>query len=332
MHALALAAAVLLGSAPPPTPVTVHRNLVYGEHPVRNALDVYEPQPAGVSGAEGARPLPFLVFIHGGGWSEGDKGKSTRRGTWLARHGFVYATINYRLSPAVKHPAHVEDVARALAYLRENAAKWGADGQRMYLLGHSAGAHLAALVATDERRLALHGMSPGEFIRGVVLLDGSGYDVVERIPGSRGWSRRVYVQAFGEDPEVWRDASPLHHVTPSSEAQKRLPAFLLFHVAGRRASVKQARAFGERLEAAGTKAEVVGVAGRNHVSILKRLGAPGDPVAKRMLGFLAELESEAGRALPPPSMPEPPPEEPDESEDVFGGGGGSTSAGPQPLD
>ncbi len=317
MHALALAAVVTFAAAPPHVPVTVHRDLRYGEDPVRHALDVYEPKVPRQGDAK-PRPLPFLVFIHGGGWSEGDKGRSTRRGSWLARHGFVYASINYRLSPAVQHPAHVEDVAAALAFLRRNATKWGADPERMYLLGHSAGAHLAALVTTDGRRLGAHGMAPSDFIRGVVLLDGSGYDVLGRIPGARGWSRQMYLQAFGDDPARWVDASPLHHV---HEGGAPLPAFLLFHVVGRAAAVKQARAFGERLRAAGARAEVVGVAGRNHVSILKRLGAPGDPVARRMLAFLEAREEEAGRPWPPPPLREPAPVEPDEAEDedVLGG-------------
>jgi arylformamidase len=304
VHLLALALAVALQARP--TEVTVHRDLVYGEDPVLQALDVYVPAGA-------TRPLPYLVFIHGGGWSEGDKGIHTRRGNFFARHGFVYATINYRLSPAVRHPVHAQDAAHALAWLRTNAGRFGADPDRMYLLGHSAGAHLAALVAADPRKLALHGMSPS-FIRGVILLDGSGYDVLERIPRSRGWSRGMFLRAFGDDPEVWKDASPQHHLSQGHPP----PPFLLFHVLGRAASHRQARAFGERVREVGGRAEVVGVAGRNHVSISRRLGMPGDPVARRLLRFVQDLEGRPPALVPPPleTVPFEPEDPPEAGEDA----------------
>ena len=250
--------------------------MAYGEDPVRQALDVYR--------VPGTSQLPILVFIHGGGWSEGDKGHHPRKGEFFAREGFLYVTLNYRLSPKVTHPAHVEDVAKALAWVYRNAETFGGDASRIFLLGHSAGAHLAALVATDPRHLNAESLAP-DVLDGVVLLDGSGYDVPVRMKGARGWSRAMFRGAFGDDPEVWKDASPALHVN----GERTPPPFLLFHVSGQGPSVKQARAFADVLQGAGGRVEVVTVKNRDHVTINGRLGRPGDPVAARMLTFLREL-------------------------------------------
>ncbi|MGA9520448.1 MAG: alpha/beta hydrolase [Myxococcaceae bacterium] len=256
--------------------VEIARDVTYGDDPVLQSLDLYR--------VAGASQLPILVFIHGGGWSEGDKGRHPRKGEFFAREGFLYVTMNYRLSPKVTHPAHVEDVATALAWIHRNAASYGGDASRVFLLGHSAGAHLAALVVTDPRHLKAQGLAP-DLVDGVVLLDGSGYDVAERMKGARGWSRAMFRTAFGDDPEVWKDASPALHV----KGGRTPPPVLLFHISGQVPSAKQARAFADVLQSAGGRAEVVEVKNRDHVTINRRLGLPGDPVTARMLTFLREL-------------------------------------------
>lgn len=267
---LALVALVSLSAAAPT--VHIHRDLAYGSDPLQK-LDVYEESRHS--------PQPVMVFVHGGGWSEGDKGTHFRKGTFFVREGFVYVTLNYRLAPAAHHPAPAEDVASALAWVHSHIHLYGGDPQRIFLMGHSAGAQLAALVAIDAKLLGAHKLQ-NDFLRGVILLDGSGYDLVTRIPSSRGWSREMFVGAFGLDPAVWKDASPARHV----EKGHRYPPFLLFHIESRKASRQQAREFAQRLTEAGAKAEVVSVAGRNHVSIVRRLGLGEDPVARRLLRFI----------------------------------------------
>lgn len=283
LFALALLAGFHVGAANPEPAeplepgerdVEILKNLRYGDDPYLNALDVYRPRADG--------RYPVLVFIHGGGWSEGDKGNHPRKGTFFARKGYVYITLNYRLSPAVKHPAHADDVARALGWVHEKAADFGGDPSRIYLIGYSAGAHLAALVVADPRYLQRHGVPPGA-IAGVALLDGSGYDLEKRVPNSRGWMRQMLVTAFGEDPANWRDASPIAHVPQN----KRLPPFLIFHATGQKASIGQARELANAVAAAGGTAQLVAVPGRNHVTINRRLGLGDDPVAARILQFFS---------------------------------------------
>jgi acetyl esterase/lipase len=261
----------------------VRRDLQYakidGVDPNLLSLDVYAP-------ATGDKH-PVLVMIHGGGWSGGDKrnpGVATTKPRFFTERGYVYVTINYRLSPAVLHPAHIEDVAAALAFVHDHVAKVGGDPDRIQVMGHSAGAHLAALVSTDGRRLGAHGKGLG-IIKGVILLDGAGYDIPAVMTGEdrRPGARTTYARAFGTDEAGWRDASPIAHVA----AGKGIPPFLIFHAGAREASEVQAQALAGALGAAGVAARVVHAPGKDHGSINRDIGTPGDGPTRAILAFLA---------------------------------------------
>jgi acetyl esterase/lipase len=167
-----------------------------------------------------------------------------------------------------------------VAWVHANIDQYGGDRSAIYLMGHSAGAHLAALVAIAPRYLRSHGLPP-DIVRGTILLDGSGYDLVKRVPESGGWVRQMLLSAFGSDPRVWRDASPQHQLSGS-----RPPPCLLFHLGGRRASEIQARSFAAALRAAGGKADVIAVPDRTHTSIYDLVGSAGDSVGPRIVQFI----------------------------------------------
>jgi acetyl esterase/lipase len=141
-------------AAPPPTAptyeITQALDLAYVEGAgSRQRLDVFSPK------ADGLR-FPVVIFVHGGTWVYGDKdfgGLYRNAGKNLARNGVVAVMINYRLSPLVRHPEHARDVARAYAWVVNNVQRYGGDPDRIILAGHSAGGHLAALIAADERYL-----------------------------------------------------------------------------------------------------------------------------------------------------------------------------------
>ncbi|MET0660640.1 MAG: alpha/beta hydrolase [Steroidobacteraceae bacterium] len=138
------------------------RNVSYGPEP-RQQLDVYAPVAA--------RQLPIVVFWHGGSWATGDKAEYRFVGTALAKRGVVAVLPNYRLHPAVKFPAFIEDAAATIAWVQAHAAQWGGDPQRIVLMGHSAGAHIATFVAYDHGQLRRAGADPAA-IRGVIGLSG----------------------------------------------------------------------------------------------------------------------------------------------------------------
>ncbi len=122
----------------------VASDIAYGVEE-RQMLDIYAPD-----GTEAGDNLPVAVFFHGGGWRQGDKNGYDFAGRALAAQGFVTIVINYRLSPAVHFPAFVEDGAAAVRWVRGHIARYGGDGERITLAGHSAGAHIAAMLALDE--------------------------------------------------------------------------------------------------------------------------------------------------------------------------------------
>jgi acetyl esterase/lipase len=143
------------------------RDLVYGKQP-RNTLDVYLPvKPAGA---------PVVVFFHGGGWNSGDKSDYKFVGAALAEQGYIAVLPNYRLYPQVKFPTFMQDAAQAVAWVQAHLHEWDADAQRVYLLGHSAGAHIASLLALNADYLHTVNLDTG-LLRGVIGLAGP-YDFI----------------------------------------------------------------------------------------------------------------------------------------------------------
>jgi arylformamidase len=249
-----------------------------GVNPNLLSLDIYAPKDGGAH--------PVMVMIHGGGWRIGDKrnpGVAALKSRHFVAAGYVFASINYRLSPAVRHPAHVQDVAAALAYIHDNIAKYGGDPKRIFLMGHSAGAHLAALVATDESHLKAKGEDLN-MLKGVILLDGAGYDLPRLMDGLSGrpLMRALYEAAFGTDRTVWRDASPLTHVVPN----KGIPPFLIFYTGGRAAAAALSKDFADALVHARVPAQAICATDKNHAAINRDIGKPGDWVTESIMKFL----------------------------------------------
>jgi acetyl esterase/lipase len=227
-----------------------------------------------------------MVMVHGGGWRRGDKAARAmvqQKAPFFVGAGYVYVSINYRLSPDVQHPAHVRDVAAGLAWLHENVQKHGGDPDRLFLMGHSAGAHLAALVATDERYLHAAGRDLA-IIKKVVLLDSAAYDIPRYVDelGAGPVMRRMYSAAFGDDQEAWRDASPRTHVAPG----KGIPPFLVFHTGSRLAAETLSRELADALIEAGTSAQVMHAADKDHGSLNADIGREGDWVTQLIMQFL----------------------------------------------
>lgn len=246
-------------------------------------LDIYRPKSPSTNTQQPNKPV--VVMIHGGGWRTGDKGnvsQGRQKASFFTGHGFVYVSVNYRLSPEVQHPAHVEDVAKALAWIINNIASYGGDPKRIFLMGHSAGAHLAALVATDEAYLNKLGKSPA-ILSGVILLDSAGYDIPRNLDDfSDGpLPRSIYEGAFGKDRQTWIQASPVQYV----KRGKILPPFLVFHT-DRKSSEAISKEFVEALQEAKTAAVAVLAEGKSHQALNRDIGQPEDGPSRLILEFL----------------------------------------------
>jgi acetyl esterase/lipase len=233
-------------------------------------LDLYLPQ--------GRSGMPVIVWIHGGALTQDDKNLEVATGRRFAQAGIATATVNYRLSPAVSHPAHVQDAAASFAWVKRHIAEYGGDPDRIFLVGHSAGAYLAALLVTDERFLNAQGLSARD-VRGVVPI--SAFFWVER----EGVAPDRPKSVWGTDPKVWMDASPSHHL------RANLPPTLIIYADGdepwrRQQNVDMAQA----MEAAGSApVDVVRIADRSHMSIWQKLGQEGDPTAERVIAFVRSI-------------------------------------------
>jgi len=268
---LGLAGALLppVSAADGPAIIT-HKDLSYfsGEpaDAQRHLLDLYLP--------EGKKGFPVILFIHGGAWRSGSKELYGPLAQNFVRRGIGVAVANYRLSPAVQHPEHERDVARAFAWLVKHAKEYDADPERLYVMGHSAGAHLVALLAVDPRYLRAEGLSSNR-IRGVIGVSGP-YTL-----GPRGFEN-----VFGEDEAKRLDAYPLRHVT-DLEA-KEIPPFRILAADGDYVGLPAiARSFAVALEKHGVKVRRNEIAGRDHITIIARMAQPEDPAIKQIIEFVA---------------------------------------------
>lgn len=248
----------------------------YGNGPLEK-LDFYK--------AEGrAANTPLVVFVHGGGWKRGDKRNAT--GTEKVKHfreaGYAFASINYPLVPEATVEQQATDVAQAIAYLKKNAANLGFAPNRIVLMGHSAGAHLSALVGTDPQYLNKAGLSYSDLL-GVVPLDGAAYDVPAQMGENAKLMGDTYEQAFGTDPARQKALSPTFHAEGPNA-----PSFLILHV-DRADGKRQSEGLAAALRKAGTKVQLNAFAGKGlkgHAEINRRLGEadyPATPVVDAWL-------------------------------------------------
>jgi acetyl esterase/lipase len=236
---------------------TVERDIAYGPDPAQR-LDVYRPAHAAHA--------PLIVMVHGGGWTRGDKGATnvvTNKTSYWVPRGYVFVSVNYRLSPQADPIEQANDVAAALAFVQHSAARWGGDASRVVLMGHSAGAHLVSLLTADPSIAMRQGATSW---LGTVSLDAAGYDIVAIM---RSRHLALYDPVFTKDTTLWREASPTRRL-------ERAPVPMLLVCSTRRViSCPQARGFAAKATSRGGRVTVVPI-GLTHEEINNLLGARED--------------------------------------------------------
>jgi arylformamidase len=255
----------------------VQKNIAYSDAGGdRTRLDVYSPGDG--------RDHPVVVWIHGGAWQMGDKANVQMKPKAFNEQGYVLVSINYRFHPVVTYKEQAGDIAKAIHWVHNHAKDHGGDPRRVFLMGHSAGAHLAALVGTDDRYLRSEGLKLSD-LSGVILLDGAGYDIPRQIQQALSpRMKSMYISAFTEDEAKQKDASPITHIAGG----KGIPPFLILHVASRRDSKVQSEGLAARLRAAGIEATVVPAEGKTHATINRELGQPDDLPTTEVFEFLRQ--------------------------------------------
>jgi acetyl esterase/lipase len=235
-----------------------HANIAYGAQSLQR-LDVYVPDAPPAPNGASAPSRPLVIFWHGGRWSFGDKADYRFVGAALAGLGCVAVLPNYRLYPDVKMPGFMDDAARAARWAATHAGDYGADANRLYLMGHSAGAHLAALVTLDSRYFAADGRAP-PFIAGVIGLSGP-YDFLPL--------KEADVQDMFGPPLNYPQSQPINFVRAGA------PPMLLVH---------------------GLKDETVRP--KNSINFAAALRAAGVPVSLKLYPDLVHADTVAALSLP----------------------------------
>ena len=265
-------------------------NSIPGVDPNLLSLDIYVPD-----GADGTNPV--MIMYHGGGFTSGDKTVTEvvhPKMDYYTNLGWVFLSVNYRLTnpglPAnhpdqVTHPDHVEDAARSIAWTFQNISTYGGDPGRIVLMGFSAGAHLVALVSTDETRLAAEGYSINR-LDGIIALDGM-YDIPLRYQQVSP-PPAVMDLVWGSDLATRQDMSPTLHV----DSNKCIPPMLVIHQ-DEIDHIEQSTLFVNALVASGFSAVAYNAVGLTHPEIGGYAGVVGDPLTTQVDAFLAGLGSNA---------------------------------------
>jgi arylformamidase len=271
-----------------PADIRIVRDVAYGDDPLRR-FDVYAPQHA--------KDAPVIFMVHGGGWYRGDKSMrnvvENKVKRWVPR-GFIVISVNNRLVPAADPVEQARDVARALARAQHDAASWGGDPTRFILMGHSAGAHLVALVSASDTIRNAAGDRPW---LGSVLLDSGALDVPKLMQAHHVG---LFDRAFGHDPIEWKAASPYDALTRAE------PPILAVCSSQRRNSCSEAARFVSKAASTGTRATSL-PEDLSHGDINARLGTDG-AYTDAVESFMGSVDVQVARRLaapaPAPALPD----------------------------
>jgi acetyl esterase/lipase len=244
-------------------------NIAFGPS-ARDRLDVYQPS------MPSARALPVIIFWHGGGWVDGNRGFYRFAGAALAQLGYVTILPDYRVYPEVRFPAFLDDAARAVAWVQQHAAQYGGDPHRIVLMGHSAGAHMAAMLAVNPVYLQRAGADPHDII-GLIGLSGP-YRLEPNTP--------VLNEIFSA-PYAPKDWQVVGYASPSA------PPALLVHGGGDTLVwPSNTNDMAAALRAQGVHVETKIYPGRSHADTVAALSVPARaraPVLQDVADFMTQL-------------------------------------------
>jgi len=248
--------------------VTVINDIAYYEGPDADAkkhkLDIYTPK--------GLKDFPVVFFIHGGSWTSGDRKMYGNMGQMFASQGIGAVVISYRLSPAVAHPGHIEDVAKAFAWTHANIAKYGGRADRIFVAGHSAGGHLTSLLAANPEYLKKHNLS-SKNIRGIIPISGV-YDI------PAGMFPKIFI---GTQEEI-KNASPLKNLTAGGP-----PALVMYADQDYAGLDTLAKLYTAKLGELKVPTTLELIKSRTHITIIsKMMMSATDPASKLALDFIRQ--------------------------------------------
>lgn len=253
------------------------KDIAYADKGERNLLDVYYPN-------DNQTPKDVIVFIHGGSWRSGSKNTYWFLGGNFARKNKVFVTINYPLAPNAQYQEMAADCAKAVKWVTENIRKYGGNPDRIFLMGHSAGAHLAALINQDEQYFKNIGIKNP--VKGVILNDAFGLNISyymkvqintndSYIPG--------FLQVFGAEEQNWLKASPINYVGGIKNP------YLMFVGGNTYPSIKrESPEFYQKLLTNNKKVSLSEIKGKKHIGMLTQMLLGSNKLYKIIIAFMNE--------------------------------------------
>jgi acetyl esterase/lipase len=278
-----MSASTKAATRPSQTPILaeeclVRRGISYVPNGVeKQKLDVYAP-------AQG-KDLPVVLFVHGGEWAKGDKSDISTKPKFFNEHNIIFVSTNYRLSATDKYPAQVNDIAAAIRWCKDHITEYGGNPANITLMGHSAGCHLVTMIGLDPRPLGTVGLKPHD-LRRIISWSGGAFDLVGKVAENGMYAGYIKIN-FGNDPAIWRDASPIAHVANAKSA----PPFLFVSAGeGNPKSEKLSEVMVGKIRAAGGEAKATLLPGKTHFAINHEIGQENDPSNKVLLDFIHDAD------------------------------------------
>lgn len=277
MHKLLFVSALIFASTTAFGQVKKVKDINYaGNADEANTLNIYYKN-------DGVKYKPVLIFIHGGSWSSGRKETYWWLGRNFARKGVVTAIINYPLAPAVQYEKMAEDCALAVKWVQQNISKYQASPDKIFVMGHSAGGQLAALINADPKYFEHAGIKNP--IKGLILDDPFGLDLYQYLTETKKDDFYFdFIRTFTTKPEVWTLASPMHYVNNVKNPQ------LLFYGSKTYPAIKlQTPQYAAKLKANGVDVSITEVKGKSHIPMITQMIFGCNALYKDIVGFIARV-------------------------------------------
>lgn len=245
------------------------------KEPRLNALDIYMPKKGSKS--------PVIIWVHGGLWAFGDKSDVGIKPDFFTSKGYIFVSINHRLSPDIKHPGHMQDVAHALVWVYNNIVHYSGDPEKIFLMGYASGAQMSVMITVNKKYLD-EAQGSLDMIKGVISVDGLGFDVAKIIPDNNNKVKDWCLDTFGLTEKEWQEASPVTHIKPGI----KVPPMFVAYSGVQTPTESDAMNLAKKFKDSGVSIQVKHYAKKNSLSIHREFGKEGDPVGQDVLVFLQD--------------------------------------------
>jgi len=257
-----------------------HKNITYLQQKEdkyskqKHLLDVYSAQP-------NDSKSEVLVFIHGGSWKSGNKNLYKFLGNKMAKKGVVTVVINYRLHPNAKITGMIKDCAHALKWVYENIETHGGNKNKIFVSGHSAGGHLAALLSVQDAWFdSLNIPNP---VAGCILIDAFALDMHDYLSKNPNSARNSYFTTFSNNPEIWKTRSPINHVNSTT------PPTMIYAGARTYPSILTgSQAYYQKLQEYKVKTSHTIIKNKKHIPMITQFMRKGNPLYEEIITFMEQ--------------------------------------------